>query len=455
MKSVYELIDRYQMVKPGELVVCAVSGGADSMCLLDVMIKASAELGFKTAAMHFNHRLRGAQSDRDESFVGEYCKKRGITFYSGSGDVKEYARKKGMGIEEAARILRYAFFEETAAKADAARVATAHNACDNAETVIMNMARGSGLRGLCGIPPVRGIFIRPLLACTRDEILRYLSDNNIEHIEDETNFLPLYTRNRVRLNVVPQLLEIWPGFIGSVSENSELLRKDEDFLSSMAEDFLVGATVEGHSVRLKASLLNELHFSIGSRVIRKAAAILDKTLNSVHIDSIFKLSASKSPSGRLSLPGGLLVFRDYADIVFSINKPENESFGEICLELGKWMKIPELGMEFFLDICSESEKIHTSFNTFFFKKDNIYGNIIVRPRLAGDKIELLGKKGTKTVKKLFIELKIPVYERDRIPLICDEKEVLAIPGIGVSSKHAAKSSENALTVICRKINENQ
>lgn len=451
MKSVLEFIDRYQMLKPGELVVCAVSGGADSMCLLDVMIRACEDRGYKIAAMHFNHRLRGGQSDRDESFVREHCQKRGIGFYSGAGDVKEYAKKNAMGIEEAARELRYAFFEEIAIKTDAARVATAHNACDNAETVIMNMARGAGLRGMCGIPPVRGIYIRPLLSCTREEILRYLSDNGIDHIEDETNSQPVYTRNKIRLNVLPRLLSLWPGFIGSVSANSELLRKDEEFLSSMAEDFLVGATIEGNTVRLKASMLSGLGFSISSRVIKKAASILDKSLNSVHIDSILKLTVSKSPSGRLSLPGGLYVYRDYADLVFSTNEPDNGSFGEICLELGKWTKIPELGMEFFLDIDAENEKIHTSFNTFFFKKDNIYGNIIVRPRLAGDKIELLGKKGTKTIKKLFIELKIPVYQRNKIPLICDEKEVLAIPGIGISSKHADQSSENALAVIFRSI----
>ncbi len=439
------------MIKPGELVLCAVSGGADSMCLLDVLIKASAERGYKIAVMHFNHRLRGAQSDRDEGFVRQYCQKRGIAFYSGAGDVKEYAENNDMGIEEAARELRYAFFEKTAVKAGAARVATAHNACDNAETVIMNMARGAGLRGLCGIPPVRGIYIRPLLLCTRDKILRYLSDNNIDHIEDETNFQPVYTRNRVRLNVLPRLLSLWPGFIDSVSANSELLRKDEEFLSSMAEDFLLGATVEGNTVRLKATKLNELSFSISSRVIRKVASILDKSLNSVHIDSILKLSASRSPSGRLSLPGGLNVYRDYADIVFSTQAPENEGFREICLKPGQWTGIPELGMEFFLDIGVNNEKIHTSLNTLFFKKEKIYGNIIVRPRLAGDKIELLGRKGTKTIKKLFIELKIPVYERNRIPLICDEKEVLAIPGIGISSRHAAESSENALAVIFRSI----
>lgn len=449
MKAVLEFIDRYHMLGPGELVICAVSGGADSMCLLDVLIKASAERDYRVAAAHFNHRLRGEQSDSDESFVTEYCHKNKITLYTGAADVGSYAEEKGMGTEEAARELRYAFFEETARNAGASRVATAHNANDNAETVLMNMARGSGLKGLCGIPPVRGIYIRPLLGCERETILSYLSENKIEHVEDETNSRPIYTRNRIRLNVLPSLISVYPGFLSAVTSNSELLRKDEEYLTGIAGDILSEAEKEAGTIRMDAAKLSGLSFSISSRVIRGAAMLLDKSLDSVHIDSILKLSASRSPSGRLTLPGGLYVYRDYSGIIFSSGEPDNVSFAEICLKPDEWSAIPELGMEFFLENSSKTEKIHTSFNTFFFKKNNICGNIVVRSRKIGDRIELYGKKGTKTLKKLFIDMKIPVYKRNSIPVICDEKEVLAIPGIGISSKHAAENDDEALKVCWR------
>ena len=163
MKQVTEFADKYGMLPSGGAVICAISGGADSVCLLHILKEIAPTRGFDLYAVHFNHCLRGAESDRDELFVRELCRELDVELFCGSGDVKGYAEKNGLGIEEAARILRYRFFEETAGKIPKSRVATAHNADDNAETVLMTLARGAGLKGLCGIPPVRDIYIRPLL----------------------------------------------------------------------------------------------------------------------------------------------------------------------------------------------------------------------------------------------------------------------------------------------------
>ena len=193
--------EKYDMLPQGARVLCAVSGGADSVCLLHLLKSGGADV----FCAHFNHRLRGAESDRDEDFVRRLCAELGVELFAGAGDVAEYAARNSMGTEEAARKLRYNYLFDTAAKCGAGRIATAHNAEDNAETVLMNLARGTGLRGIGGIPPRRGKIIRPLLQTTRDEIILYLEENGLEHVEDSTNAADGYARNRLRHYVLPVL----------------------------------------------------------------------------------------------------------------------------------------------------------------------------------------------------------------------------------------------------------
>ena len=235
MKQVTEFADKYGMLPSGGAVICAISGGADSVCLLHILKEIAPTRSFELYAVHFNHCLRGAESDRDEHFVRELCRKLNVELFCCSGDVKGYAENNGLGIEEAARILRYRFFEETAGRIPGSRVATAHNADDNAETVLMNLARGAGLKGLCGIPPVRDIYIRPLLCMSREEINAYLEKHCLEHVEDSTNAENIYTRNRLRHEVIPVLKGMNPAFAGSVMETSDLLRADEGLLETLSQ----------------------------------------------------------------------------------------------------------------------------------------------------------------------------------------------------------------------------
>ena len=230
--------DRYGMLPPGSTVICALSGGADSVCLLHWLLSLAAERQLRVCAAHFDHRLRGAESERDAAFAARFCESRGVALFSGSGDAAAWAAERGLGTEEAARELRYAFFEKTAAELPGSRVATAHNADDNAETLLMRLGRGSGLRGLGGIPPVRGIYIRPLLQTERSTILRYLRENELEWVEDSTNREDAYTRNRLRHRVLPLLREEYPGFVRSVSACADRLREDEAYLSAQAAALL-------------------------------------------------------------------------------------------------------------------------------------------------------------------------------------------------------------------------
>ena len=199
--------DKYNMLPQGSTVLCALSGGADSMALLSVLEALAKPRSLTLHAAHFNHQLRGEESQRDEDFVVQWCQKRGIPLVVGRGDVAQEAQEQGKGVEETARAMRYGFLTATAQELGADKIATAHNADDNAETLLLHLARGTGLDGLTGIPPVRGILIRPLLATPRIDIAVYLAQEEIPHVEDSSNQDTVYARNRLRQEVMPVLRE--------------------------------------------------------------------------------------------------------------------------------------------------------------------------------------------------------------------------------------------------------
>ena len=210
------------------VLLCAVSGGADSVYLLHKLRELAGETGYVLECAHFNHCLRGAESDRDEDFVRGLCEALGIRAHFGRGEVAAFAARMGLGEEDAARRLRYAFLEETADKIGAIAIATAHTADDNAETMLLNLARGAGLRGLCGIPERRGRIIRPMLGVTRREVEEYLAERGITHVEDSSNARDDYARNRIRHRAVPALLSVNPEFAQAAGRAAVLLRRDPE-----------------------------------------------------------------------------------------------------------------------------------------------------------------------------------------------------------------------------------
>lgn len=260
-----ELIRRYDMLPEGSRVLCAVSGGADSMCLLHWLKERREEYGFSLLAAHYEHGLRGDESLRDAAFTREQCEMLGIRIVVGKGDVAAFAESQKLGIEDAARTLRYRFLEETADRLACDRIATAHNLNDNAETVLMNLCRGAGTRGLAGIPPVRGRIVRPLLWTSREEIETYLDVHRIPHIEDSSNRSDDYTRNRIRHQIIPLLMEENPSFLSAIGRTAELLREDDACLCREAEAFLREHR-KGNSIPSKALL--RLEPAVAARVVR-------------------------------------------------------------------------------------------------------------------------------------------------------------------------------------------
>ena len=407
LNKLLEFIRRYGLISPGDRLICAVSGGADSVALLFAMYLLRERLDITLEAAHFNHRLRGEESDADEAFVKELCGRYDIPLHLGSGRI--LPGKKGL--EAAAREARYAFLRSLPGK-----IATAHTADDNAETVLLHLVRGTGLKGLGGISPMNGNVIRPMLTVTRWEVEAFLSEYALPHREDSTNATDLFLRNRIRRNVMPLLLQENPSLAENLSDMALGLREDEDYLSQMAGETLPGVTE-----------LREMHPALRARALErflKENGVPEPEKR--HIALLEQLVFSDKPSARVDLPGGITVARRYDTLeVLGEAQPLSERVLEGSLEL------PELGLRV---VCAEADTIVNTPDTFTVIPA---GKIVVRSRLPGDRIRLSG--GTKSLKKLFIDRKIPASERLRIPIIADEAGVLGVWSIGADQNRIPKA----------------
>ncbi len=338
--------DSFDMLPAKCRVLAAVSGGADSVSLLLALNSIAEKRQISLTAAHYNHCLRGGESDGDEKFVKDLCNRLGVPFVSGRGDVKGEAEKTGESLEEAARRLRYAFLRQAA---QGAFIATAHTSDDNAETVLMNLMRGAGTKGLSGIPPVRGDIIRPMLTVTRREVEEYLREQGQTYREDSTNASDEYTRNRIRHALVPLMTEMSPEFLTMTERTTRLLREDEKCLSDMAEAF-IKENFRGESLPVKK--LAELPAAVSSRVVRQ---ICGGGLSLAHTRSVLALLYSPDPSAETNIPG-LTVRREYDKLVFG--KREETFSPKILSENGE--TVLETGTRIFCEKRRNDKKIHKS-----------------------------------------------------------------------------------------------
>ena len=395
-------VRQYQMVQPGDTVICAVSGGADSMAMLFAMYLLAPKLSCSVEAAHFNHRLRGEESDRDEAFVREFCTGYKIPFRCGTG----YVVAGEKGLEAAARDARYAFLKSLPGK-----IATAHTANDNAETVLLHMIRGTGLKGLGGITPVSDNLIRPMLNITRPEILTFLKEYSIAYVDDSSNQTDMFLRNRIRHHVMPLLERENPRLAENMSAMAQRLREDEAALAELTDL----ESVDIHSLRQMSH----------SRRSRTLAAFLEskgvREPETDHIALLDRLVFSDNPSARASFPGGITIARCYDILeVYSASReiqvtPLNCP-GETIL--------PQLGLK---AVCKPIDTVKDTPYAFSVKPQ---GGILVRSRREGDRIRLSG--GTKSVKKLFIDKKIPASYRQMVPVLEDDIGILGVCGIGAN-----------------------
>ena len=402
------MIRKYDMIHSGDTVVCAVSGGADSVALLFAMYLLKEKLDIRLEAAHFNHNLRGEESNRDAEFVKTICGRYDIPLHMGCANV--VAGKKGL--EAAARDARYGFFETIQGK-----IATAHTADDNAETVLMHLIRGTGLKGLGGISPVRGKLIRPMLQVTRQEVMAFLEEYHLPFVEDSSNQTDAFLRNRLRHHVMPLLKQENPRLAENLSAMAQRLRQDEEALRQMPpmDDGLVVEEVLG--------LMSAQRSRVLEAFLKKSGVAEPDSANIAQAEALLR---SDNPSAKAQFPGGITICRRYEKLV-AVEKAE--AFEEIQLPCPGVAELPQLGLR--VRCCRAEEIIQT---------ESIFtlcptGKLILRGRKTGDAMRLFG--GTKTLKKLFIDRKIPADRRDRIPVLADGAGVLGVYGIGVNRERAA------------------
>ena len=396
---------KYGLIRPGDRIVCAVSGGADSMALLWAMFLLKDEWRLDLSAAHFNHHLRGEESDRDEQFVRDFCEGYGIALHVGSGNVVSGPK----GLEAAARDARYAFLCGLPGK-----IATAHTADDNAETVLMHLVRGTGLKGLGGIMPVNGKVIRPMLNVTRQEVEAFLAEYHVSYITDSSNAEDDFLRNRLRHQVMPLLKAENPRLAENLSAMAQRLRLDEQALSSLAQ----ANDVDSLRAMMPAVRVRALENFLKSSGVREPEA--------EHIALAEALVFSENPSARADFPGGITIGRCYGRL----------EMVQVQTGLEETVLPPNgsIAIGGFLITCSEASEILCTTEAFTV---NPKGTIRIRSRRSGDALRLKG--GSKSIKKLFIDRKIPAAQRSQIPVITDDEGVLAVGGIGANLDRTAQT----------------
>lgn len=455
-EKVIKYIKENNMLNINDSVVIGVSGGSDSMCLFSILLELKSEYSLKLYVVHINHCIRGENANKDMEYVEKICKENDIECFAYKIDVNAMAKEKRISTEEAGRIARYEKFYEIAGKYNA-KIAVAHNMSDNAETVLFNMFRGSGIRGMAGILPKRDNIIRPIMCLSKEEIYEYLEKNKIEYRVDESNFTEEYTRNKIRLNILPYVTEnINEKAVLHINELSRSMVEISEYIDEEAER-LSEKYVTFKSNENIAAVIDEQLFQhkniVASQVVRKAVYKVAgklKDITRVHIESIASLK-EKQVGASVSLPYGMVATREYKDILLQIEKKEACKFDNAPI---KEIQINDFGI---YDILELNEKISLSCDKFSKQvfKENMYtkwisydilkGSLSLRTRQTGDYIVINDKGSKKSIKDFFIDSKIPKNQRDRVLLLTKGHEVLWIIGYRLSAKY--KVSENSEHII--------
>jgi tRNA(Ile)-lysidine synthase len=445
IEEVRRAINKHGMFEKEDRVVVAVSGGADSIALLVVLKLLSNEYGISLVSAHLNHGIRKEQADREEAFVRRFIRDMGIDFESEKINVPDIQKGSGKSIEEVGREERFRFLINVAGKYGANKIALGHHMHDQAETVIMNLLRGSGTEGMKGMLPVRdGMFVRPLLYITREEIRNFLEQKQIPFIMDPSNESNIYLRNRIRHELIPELKRRFnPRLEEALGTMSEIMRLENEYLGAVTDHVLKnwGVKLNDEEIRIKISELINLHPAIRHRVIK----ILLKRFGSEgvrvgysHVKSVVSLADGSRPGGRVILPCRICVRREYDDLCFGTQGMENngrEREFRYNASIPGEVQIKELGSTMKFEMVQMPESIILENpNMVYMDLEKIILPVVVRTIMPGDKIQPLGMSGKKKLKSFFIDMKIPQIKRKTTPLLVDAVSVIWIAGMRMSER---------------------
>ncbi len=425
-----KIIEEYNMLSGCKTLVAAVSGGADSVCMLHILQRVCRSRNIDLVCAHFNHRLRGLDSDKDQQYVKKLCEELNIRFFTSGEDVEKLSKEHGISLETAAREARYKFLNSIAEEFENSKIATAHTANDNAETVLLNLIRGTGIKGLCGIPPCRDNIIRPILLFTRNDTETYCKDNSLEYVTDHTNFDTKYSRNKIRLQVLPLLSEINSDAVKNICKAAALLEKDENFLNE-ASQALYDNAFSNSSLSLE--LLRKAEDVLVARVLIRF--IKENTLcdyDSTHINEAVSLVKKGRTGNRIQLRKDVFLEISYDRLiitnnasVFVPNLVEISGPGDYCF--GKYTVMLREGY-------NKNKKNLLDYDKLSFP-------ITLRSPQSSDRFKI-PSVGTKAVNRLLIDRKIPRGERGQLPVLVKDMQVIWIDKVGASENFRVNNNTN-------------
>ncbi|MDQ0216181.1 tRNA(Ile)-lysidine synthase [Oikeobacillus pervagus] len=455
-RKVKEFIERHQIIKQGDRIVVGVSGGPDSLSLLHYLAKRQERYQIRVYAAHLDHMFRGQQSYEELQFVRNFCEDLHIPYVCDRIDVSSYMEESGTGLQEGARKVRYQFLKEVMNHFSANKLALGHHGDDQVETILMRLTRGSSGKGRSGIPYRRnfhqGEIIRPLLSLTKEMIEEYCAHFNLDPRRDPSNSKGDYTRNRFRLKVLPFL----KGENGKVHEHfqrfSEEILEDEMFLQELTRQKMNNVWEKNEeSIQLQVEAFQAMPLPLQRRGIQLILNYLYKgnpLYTSIHIQQILKFIMSDHPSGHLDLPDGLKVVKSYQTCQFTFETHESQRY-EYTLHLGEQVTLPN-GDLFSLQISTNFVDTHHA-EIFLIDEKKVDLPLIIRTRKQGDRIQLKGSSHSKKIKKLFIDLKIPLNLRNEWPIITDNKgKVLWVPNIKKSNDERTWEDPHGMILVYKK-----
>ena len=457
LDKVREYILKNELIDKGDNILVALSGGPDSVCLLHILARLRSEFNLRLGAIHINHLLRGEEAIEDENYTKELCRFLDVENYVERIDIATIAAKEGQSIELAGREERYKAFNKIKEKFSYNKIAVAHNSNDQAETILMRLMRGSGLEGLTGIKAKRedGI-IRPILCLNRNQIEAYCDEYKLEPRIDKSNYEKIYNRNKVRLDILPYMKENFnEDIIDTLNRMSLLLQKDNEYLEEVAAmAYKKYCKEENDKIIVSRELFENEKEAITTRILKRSFKNISnsyKNFEMKHIVDIIELS-KLGTNKELHLTNGIVVQNIYGDIIFKQrkNKEDNIKLNEVYIKKEDFFnKIEFSKYEIELQIISKKNNIEFSNNDLikFFDYDKIEEGIIIRNRKDGDKMVPIGMKGTKKLKDIFINSKIPKEIRDIIPIVCFDEKIAWVVGVKVSEQFKVTSNTKQILKI--------
>ena len=432
------------MLQPGDRVVAGVSGGADSVCLLFLLLEWRKVHPLEIAVVHVNHGIR-AEASEDAAYVERLCREQEIPYYLTETDVRARTEREKCSEEEAGRRTRYEAFERVARELGGAKIAVAHNSNDRSETQLFHLFRGSGIRGLASILPVRGEIIRPLLCLERQEIEEALRDRGIAYCTDATNAGDDYTRNRIRHHILPYAEEnIVHGCVAHMNQTAELLAETEDYLEQQTQEAAEQClrAVPGCGTRIAVPIFNELHPVIRKRLLYEEVRKLapgQRDITYRHIEELLTLFTQEG-NRTICLPFGIRGRREYGEVFIG-----TESAGAQTASDPAALEYAILDV---LEVREKNQEVPTNQYTKWFDYDKIKKCPMVRTRQTGDYLTIADGRGGmihKSLKSYLVDQKIPQTERDRLPVLAEGDHILWIVGYRISEYY--KVSENTKRIL--------